>query len=30
VTELAEQRGAIQARIARAMDQVMERGGAPR
>jgi DNA primase len=30
VTELAEQRGAIQARIGRAMDQVMERGGAPR
>jgi DNA primase len=29
VTELAEQRGAIQARIDRAMDQVMERGGAP-
>jgi DNA primase len=30
VTELAERRGAIQARIDRAMDQVMERGSTPR
>jgi DNA primase len=30
VTELAERRGAIQAQIDRAMDQVMERGSTPR